>query len=192
MMSVFIHKINIRKLHFYLLGFVLINFVLGNITGYRLEQDTLYILKIILYFTGVILFFTSTKPFKKIAIYYLFYVISAVISVLMFLFGGMLLIILSSIFLHPIYPKKTEYESETIKIYNRFRGIMSPCCSYEVVENKLYIFEKHLGYINIEKPIDVENDAFDFKNNTIIYKHKLNNYKQTKTIIDTTEILNFE
>lgn len=72
---------------------------------------------------------------------------------------------------------------------------MAPCCSYELVKPKLYIFEKHLGYINIEKPIDAKKDEFEFRNNKIVYKYELENYgynKQTKKIRDTIEILTLE
>ena len=82
-------------------------------------------------------------------------------------------------------------KTETIKIYDRFQGFMGRCCSYEVVEPKLYIFEKHLGYINIERPIDANKNEFSLKNNTIIYKYNLDNDGQT-TVRDTTEILTFE
>src|SRR5690606_19935369 len=134
---------------------------------------------------------TAIKPFKKTAIYYSFYAISGVLTGLFFLFGGIFLAILSSLVLIPIVPKQTEYKRETLKIYDRFQGFMARCCSYEVVEPKLYIFEKHLGYINIEKPIDADKDEFIFKNNTIIYKYELNNDGQA-TVRDTTEILKFE
>ena len=155
------------------------NFGIGLITGYRLNQNLTFILKVILYLTGLILFFVTLRPFKKIAIYYLFYVISSVFTGLFFLFGGIFLAILSSLVLYPIAPKQTEYKTETIKIYDRFQGFMARCCSYEVVEPKLYIFEKHLGYINIEKPIDADKDEFNFKSNTIIYKYKLDHDGQT-------------
>lgn len=129
------------------------------------------------------------------SVYFSFYLISGVLTGLFFLFGGIFLAILSSIILYPIYPKQIEYKTETINVYDRFQGFMGRCCSYEVVEPKLYIFEKHLGYINIEKPIDAAKDVFTLKNNAIIYKYKLENYEydnQTKKIRDTTEILNFE
>jgi len=138
------------------------------------------------------MFLKTLRPFKKTAIYYSFYAISVVLTGLFFLFGGIFLAILSSLVLFPIVPKQTEYKTETIKIYDRFQGFMARCCSYEVVEPKLYIFEKHLGYINIEKPIDVDKDEFNFKNNKITYKYELNNDGQTTTASDTTEILDFE
>ena len=191
-MKDFIIKLRLEKWHFYLLGLVLVNFGIGLITGYRLNQNLTFILKVILYLTGLILFFVTLRPFKKIAIYYLFYVISSVVTGLFFLFGGIFLAILSSLVLYPIVPKQTEYKTETIKIYDRFQGFMARCCSYEVVEPKLYFFEKHLGYINIEKPIDADKDEFNFKSNTIIYKYTLDNDGQTTAVRDTTEILNFE
>jgi len=185
-------KFRLEKWHFYLLSLVLINFGTGLITGYRLNQNLTFILKVILYLTGLIMFLKTLRPFKKTAIYYSFYAISVVLTGLFFLFGGIFLAILSSLVLFPIVPKQTEYKTETIKIYDRFQGFMARCCSYEVVEPKLYIFEKHLGYINIEKPIDVDKDEFNFKNNKITYKYELNNDGQTTTASDTTEILDFE
>jgi hypothetical protein len=190
-MKEFLNKIKLEKWHFYLLGVVLINFGIGLFTGYRLNQNLTFFLKIILYLTGLILFLTTLRPFKKIAVYYSLYAISGVLTGLFFLFGGIFLAILSSLLLFPIVPKQTEYKTETIKIYDRFQGFMARCCSYEVVEPKLYIFEKHLGYINIERPIDADKDEFSFKNNTIIYQYELDNDGQT-TVRDTTEILNFE
>ncbi len=191
-MKDFIKKIRFNKWHFYLLGVIIINFGIGLITGYRINQNLTFILKVILYLTGLILFLTTLRPFKKIAIYYSFYAISGILTGLFFLFGGILLAILSSLVLYPIVPKKTEYKTETIKIYDRFQGFMGRCCSYEVVEPKLYLFEKYLGYISIEKPINADKDEFSFKSNTIVYKYQLDNDGQTLTGRDTTEILNFE
>jgi hypothetical protein len=190
-------KINFKleKWHYYLLGLVLINFGIGVFTSYRLNQNLTLILKTILYLTGVLLFFKTLKPFKLVTAYFSFYLISAALTGLFFLFGGIFLAILSSVVLYPIYPKQTEYKTETIRIYDRFQGFMSRCCSYEVVEPKLYFFEKHLGYINIEKPIDAAKDVFTLKDNTIIYKYELENYEsdnRTKEIRDTTVVLNFE
>ena len=116
-------------------------------------------------------------------------------TVLFFLFGGIFLAILSSLVLFPIVPKQTEYKTAKFIIYDRFQGFMEPCCSYEVVEPKLFFFEKHLGYINIEKPIHNSKDVFDLKGNKIIFKYELKhneNDEKKMTVKDTTEILNYE
>lgn len=190
-MADFIRKIKLEKWHFYLLGLVLSNFGIGLITGYRLNQNLSFSLKVILYLTGIILFFTAIKPFRKIAIYYSFYTITGVLIGQLFLFGGIFLAILCSLLLYPIYPRETEYKTETIKIYDRYQGFMGRCCIYEVVEPKFYFFEKHLGYINTGKTIDAGKDKFSLRNNTIIYKYQLDNDRKT-IVKDTTEILNFE
>ena len=180
-------KFKLIKWHFYLLSFILLNFGIEFFTGYRLNQYMTIFFKLILYLSGTILFFKSIRPFKGISIYFSFYTISAVIPGLFFLLGGIFLAILSSVLLYPIYPKQVEYKTQTITIYDRFQGFMSRCCSYEVVEPKAYIFEKHIGFLNIEKPIDPNKDEFRLHNNTIIYKYKID-----KSIRDTTEIIKLE
>lgn len=167
------------------------NFGIGQITGYSLNQNISFILKVILYLTGIILFLTTIRPFKKLAIYYSLYALAGVLTGLFALFGGVFLAILSSLVIFPIVPKQTAYKTETIRIYDRYQGFMARCCSYEVVEPKLFMFEKHLGYINIERPIDGDKDEFTFNGNTVIYIYELDNAGQT-TVRDTTEILTFD
>ncbi len=185
-------KLSLEKWHFYLLVLVLLNFGIGLITGYRLNPNLTFVLKVILYLTGIILFITTIRPFKKIAIYYLFYPISGLLPVLFYLFGGIFFSILSTIVLFPIVPKQIEHKTESIKIYYRFQGFMAPCCSYEVVEPKLYIFEKQLGYIKIDNPINAERDSFSLKNNVIYYKYEIGNGGVAKSVRDTTVILKLE
>ena len=43
-----IKNIRLNKWHFYLLGLILINFGTGLITGYRLNQNLTFILKLVL------------------------------------------------------------------------------------------------------------------------------------------------
>ena len=185
------NTIRLEKCHFYLLGFVFLNFAIGQITGYSLNQNIIFILKVILYLTGLILFLMTIKPFKKKAIYYFFYTMPIVVIGLFILFQGIFLAMMSSVVLMPIIPKLTEYKTDKIKIYDRFQGFMAGCCSYEVVETKLYIFEKHLGYIKTEQTINGDKDEFKLENNMIVHKYQLYNDGE-KNVRDTTEILHFE
>jgi len=187
-------KFKLENWHFYLLGIVLVNFGIGYITGYRLNQNVTFVLKVVIYLTGMFLFFKSLRPFKLKAVYYIFYPITVAVTGLLFFLGGIFLAVLATFLLYPIFPSQTEYKAENIIIYNRFQGFMSSGYSYEVVEPKFYIFEKHLGYINTPKPIDAEKDEFILMDNKIIYKYELENYKydnQTDNIRDTIVILNF-
>ncbi len=136
------------KWYFYLLAFLLLNWGIDIFTGYRLNQNVTFLFRIILYLSGIILFFKTLKPFKGISIYFSFYTISVLIIGLAFKPGGIFLAILVSILMYPIYPQQIEYETQAIRIYDRYQGVMSRCCSYEVIKPKLYIFEKYLGFIN--------------------------------------------
>lgn len=172
----------LKKWHFYLLILILSNFLLGVFTNYKLNSALLFFLKIILYLTGVMLFFESVKPFKKIAIYFSFYALSFFVLFVSFSLGGIFATILSSTLLYPIYPQGVKYETDEIIIYEKFQGVMSRCCTYEVVAPKLYFFEKYLGTIERVDPIDPTTDQFTLKNNKLVYKN-------AKSSQDTIEII---
>lgn len=188
----FIKNIRLQKWHFYLLGVIVLNFVIGQITGYRLSQNLTFTLTVILYLTGLILFFTTIRPFKKFALYYSYYAISIVLIGVFFLVGGIFFALLSSLLISPIFPEQTKYESEKLVFYERYQGIIARCCSYEVVEPKLYFFEKHLGYINMERPINADKDEFSFSDKKLYYEFELESDSPMNTVKDTTVVLPFE
>lgn len=183
----------LQRWHFYILGFVLLHFVLGIITGYRLHEYVVSSLKVMVYFTGLMLFLQSLKPLKTIAVYYGFYALTVLLTGLVAVFGGMFLAIVSVIFLFPIVPKQTVFQSDELKIYSRFQGFMAPCCSYEVVVPQSFLLEKHLGFIHIENPIDQGSDVFRLQGNKLFYTHKKEFYGPTGSATrDTTELLFLE
>lgn len=153
--------------HFWLLGFVLVHFAIESFSGFRLHPNVFFALKILLYVSGILLFFKSVKPFKAIAGYFSFYAISGTVTGLFFLFGGIFLAMLSSVLLFPIYPNDVRYASDNLKIYDHFQGLMSRCCSYEVAEPKYFLFEKNLGTIETENPLD-KSDKFSLQNGKLV------------------------
>lgn len=164
-------KHKLVKFHFYLLAIILVNFAL-SFWDLRLNQGFLFILKVALYTSGIVLFYRVIRPFKLISIYFSFYTISAICIGFFFLFGGMFLALLTSIFLYPISPNQFVYKTENIKIYSEFNGFLGTCCSYEVVETKLYIFEKKLGNISTIRPINRKNDKVFFQKNKIVHHYE--------------------
>lgn len=166
-------KQKITKVHFYLLGFLLLNFLLQLVSSLSLNFKIIYTIKIILYLTGFILFFFNCKPFKKIAFYFSFYVISPVLIILFWLFRGIFLGLLSSFILLPIYPKDIKYKKENIKVYPKFQGFLGACCTYEVVENKFLIFEKHYGEIKLYEEIEINKFDVKIENDSIVYNHEV-------------------
>jgi hypothetical protein len=153
-------KNNIYKFHFYLLIFLIAHLVVGKLIGYGFNQSIIFCLKIILFISGFVFFFWSLKPFKKRTIYFSYYFFTPVIAFFGYIFGGVFLVgILGSILLFPVYPKEKAFEKKDIIVYHKFQGFLGACCSYEIYQNKLGVFEKHL--------VDLKVDDTDFNKNQI-------------------------
>jgi hypothetical protein len=171
---------NLIRTHFSVLGFVILNFIIKLITNYGVNSELIFILKIVIYVSGIVLFFMNRKQLKKISIYFFYYLISVIIICFFWLFGGIFLAILSSIVLKPIFHKEIKYQKENLKIYSNFSGFFASCCEYEVVENKLLIFEKSYGILRIEGQLETENNEIEIKNNQVVYKNKVVNFNSEK------------
>ena len=180
----------IFKIHFYVLSFVILNYLVQLITNFGINSTLIFILKLLIYVSGFTLFFLNKKPFKKLAVYYFYYFISILTGILFYVFGGIFLAILTSIFLKPVYPKEIKYQKENLKVYSSFNGFLGACCQYEIVENKLLIFEKYYGKIKIDGQLESEKSDIKLLNNEVQYKHKVINFKgETKIETDTIEII---
>ncbi len=60
----------ITKFHFYLLGIALLNFVLKSGIELSLNYKLSFLITLLIYISGIILFLWNFRPFKKIAIYF--------------------------------------------------------------------------------------------------------------------------
>ena len=184
---------NLKSLHFLLLGFILLNFTIQMLTNYSLNSKLIFVFKCVIYISGFALFFINRKPLKKITFYFSYYLISIIILILFRLFGGIFLGLISSIILFPIYPKEVKYEKDNLKVYQKFTGFFGACCQYEIVENKLLLFEKNYGFIKLEGEIETEKSDIQIIENQIEYKHKIVNYQnEMKIEKDTIEIITIE
>ncbi|MBP4138686.1 hypothetical protein [Flavobacterium geliluteum] len=183
----------IYKIHFYVLGFILLNFTIQLIIGFSLNSNVIFILKILIYFSGFALFFKYRKPFRKISIYFFYYLLSGLIIIMFWLFGGIFLAILSSIILFPVYPKEIKYEKDNLKVYSKFKGFLGSCCSYEIAESKLFVFEKYCGDIKLDVgDINAKGTSLKIVNDSIEYKHVIIDYKDNKREMDTIEKIKIE
>lgn len=183
----------IFKIHFYILSFVILNFLFRLITNLGINSNLIFILKILIYISGSLLFFLNRKPFKKILVYYFYYLLSILIGILFWLFGGIFLAILSSLFLKPIYPNDIKYQKGNLKIYSSFNGLFARCCEYEITENKLLIFEKYYGKIKLDGQLESGKSEIKIINNQVHYKHKVINFNgENKIETDTIEKIEIE
>jgi hypothetical protein len=183
----------LNKIHFSVLAFIFLNLFIQFVSNYGLENNLILCLIIVVYFTGTILFFINRIPFKKIAIYYFFYILSIIIGVLFWIFGGIFFALLASFFLKPIYPKEVKYKKDKLIIYSEFNGFFATCCEYEITENKLFKFQKHIGKIRLEGQLETENIDIKIINNEVEYKHpKINYLNDLKIEVDTIERIKIE
>ena len=166
----------ITKVHFCLLGVVIANFIIGVLSGYKINQNLMLILKIVLYISGLLLFVKAIKPFRTIAVYYFFYAMTVFAYGISHLFGGVFLAIILSFLLYPIYPPEIKYTDENLRIYTKYQGLMSACCAYDVTQPKFVFLEKSLGFVTINEPINFDNNPkFSIQKDTISYKYENKN-----------------
>jgi len=183
-------KQRITQIHFYILGFMFLNLILKFSFGLSLNNNILFIAKIILYLSAIALFIYNIKPFKRITLYFSFFVATPIILLLFWYFGGIFFGLISSLLLFPIYPIETHYQKNNINIYSKFQGFMGSCCTYQITEKRCFIFEKHIGEVKLEEVADLKNSDVTIENKSFIYKHKINYYDYQKNIVikkNTTE-----
>lgn len=180
-------KPTITRIHIYLLAVIFLNVIFKLFTDFSLNYSVAFAIKIILYLTGIILFFLNLKPFKKISLYFSIFVLTALMPALFWIFHGIFLGLVSSILLFPISPKTVQYEKENFKIYPKFQGFMGACCAYEITEQKFFIFERYLGEFRYEG-IDVKTIDLKVENDSITMKLQEINYDYEKEIKHDTII----
>ncbi|MEP0213895.1 MAG: hypothetical protein ABJD66_11805 [Cellulophaga sp.] len=172
------------------MGFALLNFTLKSTIEISLNYRLAYIINLLVYGSGIILFFWYLKPFKKIGFYLSFYVFTPILTLLFRLFGGIFFAILTSTILYPIYPNEIKAENEKIVIYSKHQGFMGACCPYQVTEKKYWLMEKKKMEINLQGVIDFDKAVLKSENGKSELKIKYNKYEfgpeksmETDTII---------
>lgn len=146
-----------QKIHFYLLAFLLLQFLIDLLSDYRLHQTIIFYLTLVLYTSGIALFFRNLFPFRWKALYYLWYTLPIAGVFLLASFAG---VIIYSIILYPVYPKEIKYEQPGLRLYSPFQGFMSTYSNYDVAEPKAFIFEKYLGTVEIFDDRSLKNARF--------------------------------
>ena len=168
----------IRFIHFGSLLILICGFAVNIFIGLGLHSGLAVGIKCVLYLSGIILFFTNAMPFKKIAIYYLFYVMTPVVLVLFHFVHGIFFGVLSSLFLAPIMPVKPDYAKDDLKVYAKFKGFLGPCCEYYVTQEKLFLFEEFKGAVRIEGGVDFDDDNVVLtKDSIVVYADEVHRLK---------------
>jgi hypothetical protein len=140
------------------LSVAILNALINLLTAYSLEGNIEFGVKILAVISGLMLFFFYLKPFKKISLYFSIYPTIGVLLILGLIFRGIFWALVISVVLFPLIPEDKEFEDNGIIISTPFQGFMARCCSYQIKERQLIIFEKDYGkwVLEGEGPIDFE------------------------------------
>ena len=167
----------ITKFHFYLLGIALLNFMLKSGIEISLNYRISFLITLLIYTSGIILFFWNFKPFKKIAIYFSVYFITPILAIMFWIFGGIFFGLLASIVLYPVQPNKLKIEKENISIYEKTQGFLGSCCPYIITEKRYLILEKRLKEINLYDQINNDNSSIRTENGKTELKVTFDEYE---------------
>ena len=157
-------KKSITKAHFGLIALGILNFLIKETIEISLNYQLAYIITILIYISGFLLFFWNLRPFRKSAIYFSIYIITPILTFIFWLFGGIFFGILASIILYPIQPNNLKFGEENFKIYENQSGFFGNCCPYIVTENHWIIFERKIKEFHIYDEVNPNNSSIRTRN----------------------------
>jgi hypothetical protein len=168
--------------------FLLLNFLCQINFDFSLNRKLSFILKIIFYASGLLLFFKTFKPFQKISIYFSLYLVSPIFIAIGWLIDGIFGAILGSIFLFFFAPNENLQNVENITIYRKFGGLLGRCCDYEFTKKELLIFERKVAELNFEN-VDFEKVPMKIKSDTLYLHFVLKEYDEKGNVFAKDSII---
>ena len=188
-------KQKLKQIHFSLLIFVLANFIIMLFLSTGLHVNVIFVLKVIIYLTGLVLFFMTIKPFKKQSLYFSIYLLSPLLIFISWLADGLFGAVLASIFLFIFYPPEKKFQDGDYVFYEKFQGFLGSCCTYDIVHNKFLILQTKEAELRITDEHSFERSEFRVTNNKGYLRVNMETfagYNQPNRQVDTTLILTLE
>ncbi|RZJ67451.1 MAG: hypothetical protein EOO50_05540 [Flavobacterium sp.] len=170
------YRSSLLKFHLLLLGFLLLNFVFRMSVQISVNYQIVFVAKILLYVSGLILFFSYLKPIKKRLLYFSFFALSPVFILVSWLIDGIFGAILVSIVLFCFAPEDSRLNDSGIHIYKNFSGFMAHTSHYEITQPKLLLFEKIIADFEFDKNLYFEKKDLQFKNDNLQIRMILKKY----------------
>jgi hypothetical protein len=135
------------KIHFALLLTILFNFFAFNYFGFGLDVELIFLLKIIWYLLGVVLFFLALKRSGRIVFYFFPFVFYPIVVVGAYLLDKLMGALLASLLLIAFdYPKEVLQDGD-ISVFRKQDGFLAPCCgSYYITQSKFLVFQRKIGH----------------------------------------------
>ncbi|WP_210489672.1 hypothetical protein [Rufibacter aurantiacus] len=140
----------IKQIHFGLLVFLALNLLLQVIFRIEIDDRFVFILKVIAYTSGILLFFLTLKSKSFLKYYTSLFIISPIVVIISCMADGILGAILSSVFLGIWGPPASITDTEATARYGKyeirssFSGFLGGCCSYTLYEKKFLLFDRKI------------------------------------------------
>lgn len=182
------HKKIILKIHIALLILLVINFLCQMNFDIGLNRKLSFGLKIIIYITGILLFFKTIKTFQKISIYFSLYIVSPILIFIGWIIDGIFGAILGSIFLFFFAPNENLQKVENITIYKKFGGLLGRCCDYEFTKEEFIIFERKVAELNFEN-VNFNKVPMKVKSDTLYLNFLLKEYDERGNVFAKDSVI---
>ncbi|WP_076666164.1 hypothetical protein [Pontibacter indicus] len=141
----------VKKVHLGLLVLLLANLLLFVISDLEFDNRLMFLVRVLIYATGVLLFINTFKNRSAITYYSPLYILSPIVVFFSWLSDGILGALLGSIFFAFLTPADNIMQSDRYQIRSQYTGFLSGCCSYNLYETKFPMFEKKIGEFRVQR-----------------------------------------
>ncbi|WP_187262700.1 hypothetical protein [Pontibacter beigongshangensis] len=141
----------IKKVHIGLFVFLLLNLLLSVVLDLGFDNRLMFIVRVLIYATGVLLFCLTIKNRSATTYYSSLYILSPIVVFVSWLTDGILGALLGSMFFAFFAPPDTIVQNDNYQIRSQYTGFLGGCCSYNLYETKLTLFEKKIGEFRAER-----------------------------------------
>ncbi|MDO6391706.1 hypothetical protein Q4E40_16340 [Pontibacter sp. BT731] len=159
----------IKKVHIGMFLFLLLNLLLSVVLDLGFDNRLMFLVRVLIYATGVLLFFVTIKNRSAITYYSSLYLLSPIIVFFSWLADGILGALLGSIFFALLAPPDTIVQNDKYQIRSQYTGFLSGCCSYNLYETKFPLFEKKIGEFRAERTSNEIADLRIYGSQAVVY-----------------------
>lgn len=159
----------IKKVHIGLFAFMLLNLLLSVVLDWGFDNRLMFLVRVLIYATGVLLFFLIIKNRSVLTYYSSLYILSPIVVFFSWLADGILGALLGSVFFAFLAPPDTIVQNENYQIRSQYTGLLGGCCSYSIYETKLPLFEKKIGEFRAERTSNEISDLKIYGGQAVVY-----------------------
>ncbi|WP_320052973.1 hypothetical protein [uncultured Acetobacteroides sp.] len=146
--------IRLLRIHFFSFFLLLVNILLVSNLDVGFLSNIVYVLKIALYTSALLLCFNLSRPLTIISIYLYVYLLLPVLSIILLSIEGIVGGLLLSLFFFFFTGPTTVVSDGNYKIKNNATGLLYGGYSYSIYENKYWLFEREIGEIRASESKD--------------------------------------